>query len=189
MRDRLSVVIAGPVAESRPGLVDLVAPEAQRRGALLTRDEPAHGLTIVAQRPVEREGLPDDLGVERTREPAVAGQREDRNRPLLSPLEQRQAVDGRSGARRADHQLHHPVGVRAHRLDSRLRAPQPSGGDELHRLRDLARVPDRPDAPTEVLNGRQTSDTLSAYSSHQSSAFQVGPAFVGLSRMPWTLLV
>src|SRR5439155_7484640 len=57
-----------------------------------------------------------------------------------------------AGPRGAGHQLEHPVGVRPHRLDPRLRPAQPRGGDELHRLRDLARVLDRADAPLDVLD-------------------------------------
>jgi len=71
---------------------------------------------------------------------------------LLMALEQRQPAHRRAGARRADHQLHHPVGIRAHGLDPGLRTAEPRGGDELHRLRDLARVPDRADPALQVLN-------------------------------------
>jgi len=47
--------------------------------------------------------------------------------------------------------LEHAVRVRAHRLDALLRAAQARGGDELHRLRHLARVRDRANAPLQVL--------------------------------------
>jgi len=66
-------------------------------------------------------------------------------------LQQREVAERRRGARRADHQLLHPVGVRPHLLDALLRTTQARAGDELERLRDLARVLDRRDPPADVL--------------------------------------
>ena len=96
--------------------------------------------------------MPEDLRVERAGEATVAGERQDRHRLYLPALEQRQPVDRRRGTRRPDHQLHHPVGERAHRLDPQLRAAKAGARDELHRLRDLSRVGDGADAPPEILN-------------------------------------
>src|SRR5581483_10312271 len=108
--------------------------------------------------PLEVECPAQHLAVERPREAPVAREDEERDAAHLPPLQQRQVAEGRRGARGADHQLHHPVRVRAHLLDARLRTPQAGAGDELERLRDLARVADRRDAPADVLQrGHQTS--------------------------------
>ena len=158
VRERLRVGVGRPVAESGPRLEHLEArgsaasrrPSGRRRASERACPRPRGCRS-------EREGVAKHLRVERAREPAVAGQRQDRDRALLlAPLEQRQAAHGRARPGGADHQLHHPVGVRAHRLDPRLRPAQPRAGDELHRLRDLARVPDRPDPALEVLDRATT---------------------------------
>jgi hypothetical protein len=69
-------------------------------------------------------------------------------------LQQREVPQRGRSARRADHQLLHPVGVRPHLLDAALCAPEPSARDELERLRDLARVADGRDPPPEILERR-----------------------------------
>ena len=109
--------------------------------------------TFAAQLPLERECPADDLRVERPGEPAVAGERDHGDGLRIVPLlQQRQPPDRGARASDARDQLAHRLGIRSHRLDPRLRAAQAGRGDELHRLRDLARVPDRPDAPLEILD-------------------------------------
>jgi hypothetical protein len=81
---------------------------------------------------------------------------------LVALLEQREVPERGRRPRRADHQLLHAVGVRAHLLDARLRAPQPRAGDELERLRDLARVADGGDPPPEVLQRRHLGEDASS---------------------------
>ena len=153
MRERLRVVVRGPVAEAGPRLDDLVAAEAQGRDALPAGRQPAHALPLCPELPVEGEGVAKHLRVERAGETAVAGQRQDRDGPLLLvTLEERQPAHRRAGAGRADHQLHHPVGIRPHRLDPRLRTPEPRGCHQLHGFGDLPRVADRPDSPLQVLD-------------------------------------
>jgi len=66
-------------------------------------------------------------------------------------LHEREVPERRRCARRPDHQLLHPVGVRPHRFDPRLRTAQACTRDELERLGDLARVLDRRDPPADVL--------------------------------------
>ena len=152
VRNALRVVVVGPVDEAGEGRVDRVAAEAKRRLALAADDEPAHVLALAAQAPLEREARPEHLRVEAACEAAVAGDGDDRDRLHVALLEERQVPDGRARARDALHQLSHRVRVRAHRLDPRLGAPQAGARDELQRLRDLARVPDRADPALQVLD-------------------------------------
>jgi hypothetical protein len=151
--DRLRVVVGRPVGEVHPGLLDVVAAEAKGRASLLADDGPADVRARPAELALEREGATDDLRVEGPGQPAISGQRQDGDRAhVLAGFEQREPT-GRCRPRRADHELAHALGVGAHRLDARLRAAQLRGGDELHRLGDLARVPDGAEAPLDVLDG------------------------------------
>ena len=93
------------------------------------------------------------LGVERAREAAVAGQRQDRDRARLA------AAGG--AAARAPRRPRGPSRPSAP-ASGRRRAASPrsapargaaGAGDQLHRLRDLARVADRADPPLDVLLG------------------------------------
>src|SRR5205823_3703253 len=152
--DRLGVAVAGPVGEAGPGLLDLVAAEPQGRAALPPDDEPAHLPALRPQRALEREGAPEDLPVECAGKAAVAGERDDRDPARLALLEQRQAAQRRGRPRGAGRQLLHPVGVVAKLDDPLLGPPQPRRSDELHRLGDLARVPDGADPPLDVLQRR-----------------------------------
>ena len=155
MRDRLRVGVRRLVGEAGPLAGDLVAPEAQRRRALAAGDEPDDLLAVRARLALQLERAPQHLAVERAREPAVAGDDDDRDAlHLVAPLHQREVPERRRSARRSDHQLLHPVGVRPHLLDPRLRTAQPRAGDELERLRDLARVLDGGDPPADVLERR-----------------------------------
>src|SRR5512132_680004 len=61
VRDRLRIVVAGAVAETDPGLVDLVAPEAQARRSFASRDQPASLHTLSPEPAFDREDLPQDL--------------------------------------------------------------------------------------------------------------------------------
>ena len=150
--DRLRVVVGRLVGEARPLGGDLVAAEAQRRSALAPDGEPRHFLPLGPYLPLELEGPPQHLAVERPGEAAVAGDDDEGDPPDLVPLLQERKVPQRGRrARRADHQLLHPVGVRPHLLDAALRTPQPGAGDQLERLRDLARVADGRDPPPEIL--------------------------------------
>ena len=151
--DRLCVRVGGPLGEAHPRLIELVAPELERRAAFAADDQPAHLLALASEAALDREGPAEDLPVEGAGQAAVAGQRDDRHRLRLALLEQLQTAQrcGRAGG--AGRQLLHPVGVVAHPHDPLLRPAQARGGDELHRLGDLARVPDRPDPPLDVLQG------------------------------------
>ena len=116
--------------------------------------EPAHVLALAPELPLELEGPPEHLPVERAGEAAVAGEGHDRDRLHLAPLQERDRAHARRRAGDAADQLEHPVGVRAHRLDPGLRTAEPGRGDELHRLRDLPRVADGADPPLQVLDVR-----------------------------------
>jgi hypothetical protein len=154
VRDRLRVGVARAVAEAGPRLADLVAAETERGHALLARDDPVGLDVLPTQAPLDRKRLAEDLRVERAGQSAIAGQREDRRPPHVPPLQQRKPLERGARARDPDHQLLHALGVRAHRLDADLGAPQLRGRDELHRARDLPRVLDRADAAFDVLDGR-----------------------------------
>ena len=154
MRDRLRVVIPGLVDEAGPLPGELVAPEAQRRGALAADDRPDDLAPFGALLPLELERPAQYLPVERPGEAAVARDHEKRDALHLTALHQCEVAERGRGARRADHQLLHPVGVRPHLLDPRLCPAQPGARDELEGPRDLARVLDRRDAPADVLQRR-----------------------------------
>ena len=96
VRDRLRVLVRGPVGEAHVRAGKLAAAEEERRAALLADGDPPHGLALRLQRALERERAPEDLRVERAREAAVAGQRHDRDRlDALALLEEREAHRGR----------------------------------------------------------------------------------------------
>src|SRR5205807_8308093 len=101
VRDGLGVVVAGPVAEARPRLIDLVSAEAKRRGALPPDHEPPDALALAAEGALEREGATQNLGVERPGEAAVAGDRDDRDGLDLARLKKRQPAEGGAGPRGA----------------------------------------------------------------------------------------
>ena len=152
MRNRLRVLERRPVGESHIRARELAAAEEERRAALLADGDPAHLLALCLQRALERERTPEDLRVERARQAAVSGQRDDRDRlDALPLLEEREAHRGRRPPHSGD-QLVHRLGVRPERADPLLRAPQLRRGDELHRPRDLARVADGLDAAFEILD-------------------------------------
>ena len=60
---------------------------------------------------------------ERAGQSTVAGDDDDRDALNVSSLHEREIAERRGGACGADHQLLHPVCVRPHLLDARLRAP------------------------------------------------------------------
>jgi hypothetical protein len=155
VRDADGVRVRRPVGEVDPGLVDVVAPEAKRRAALLPDDDPACALSLAARLALERKGPAEDLRVEGAGQAAVAGDRKDGDRADIALLEQRE-LPRRGRPRGADHQLAHAVGVGAKRLDPSLRPPELRRGDELHGLRDLPRVADGAKAPLDVLDGGQS---------------------------------
>src|SRR5262245_63400055 len=64
MGDRLGVGVRGTVTETDPRLVDLVAPEPERRGATSARDEPANLYPFTSQLSLELEHVAEDLRVE-----------------------------------------------------------------------------------------------------------------------------
>ena len=91
MRDRLRVLVRGSIGEADVGAGQLAPAESERRASLLPHRDPADGLALGLERALEREGAADDLGVERAREPAISGQRDDRDRlDRLAPLEEGQ---------------------------------------------------------------------------------------------------
>ena len=152
VRDRLRVLVRGPVGEAHVRARELAATEEERRAALLADGDPPHLLAFRLQRALERERTPEDLRVEGAREAAVSGQRDDRDRlDALPLLEEREADRGRRPPHSGD-ELVHRLGVRPERADPLLGAPQLRRGHELHRARDLARVADRLDSALEVLN-------------------------------------
>ena len=143
MGDRLRVAVGRPVGEAGVLAQHLVAAEGQGRAATLADHDEVRLLSLPAQLPFERERPPDDLRVEGAGEAAVAGERHHGHLlDLLALLQQRQSADGSARAPDAGDQLAHRLGVGPHRLDPGLRTAKPGGGDELHRLRDLARVLD-----------------------------------------------
>ena len=101
--------------------------------------------------PLELERPAKHLPGEGAREAAVAGEDEQRDTPDIAPLQERKVAKRSRGARRADHELLHSIGVRPHLFDPLLGAAQARARDELERLRDLARVSDRRDPPADVL--------------------------------------
>src|SRR4051794_23066425 len=101
--------------------------------------------------PLDLERAAQHLPVERAGEPTVARDDDDGDALDIAALHESEVAERRSSARRADHQLLHAVRVRPHLLDAQLRAPQACAGDELERLRDLARVLDGADPPPDVL--------------------------------------
>ena len=149
--DLLGVAVVGAVAQSLPRLVELEAPEAQGTDALLAHGEQAHRLAGLAQRPLLLDRPPDDVGVERAREAAVAGHDDEGDGALLFVLAQQGVLQRLVGVRRqVHHHLDHVDRVRTQRLDAALRATQLGRRDHLHGLGDLARVLDRRDAPADV---------------------------------------
>src|SRR5581483_10868462 len=152
---RLRVVIARLVGEARPLPRELVPAELQARAALAPDGEPGDVLPGGARLALELEALPQHLAVERPGETTVACDEHDPDAPHLVVLLQEREVPKRGRRLRgADHELLHPVGVRAHLVAPRLRTPQPRARDELERLRDLARVADGGDPPPEILERR-----------------------------------
>src|SRR5439155_12394224 len=100
VRDRLRVGVRRPVAEAAPRVVDLVAAEAERRGALAADDGEADLHALVAEPPLERERAAQDLRVEGAREAAIARDRNDRRRLDLAALEERKPAQRRARPRR-----------------------------------------------------------------------------------------
>ena len=154
VRDRLGVRVTGLVGEPGELSGELEPPEAKRADSTPPDADPADLLALAAELALERQRAPEDLRVERTREAAVAGERNDRNGLLLLVLlQERQPAHRRARARGPGHELEHAVGVGPHVLDARLRAPQLRRRDELQRACDLPRVADRSDPPLDVLDG------------------------------------
>ena len=157
VRDRLRVLVRRLVGEAHVRAGELAAAEEERRAALLADGDPAHALPLRLERALERERAPQDLRVERAGEPAVAGQRHDRDRLHALPLLEEREPHGRRRPPHSGDELVHRLRVRPERVDPLLGAPQLRRGDELHRARDLARVADGLDPPLEVLNRRHES--------------------------------
>ena len=151
MGDRLSIRVARVVGEAGELSGQVEAAEAQGADASAADADPPHLLALGSQPAVERESPPENLGVERPRKPAVAHHRDHGDRADLALLQQRQTAHRRARTRGSGHQLEHPVGIRAHVLDARLRTSELGSRDELQRTRDLARVADRPDPAPDVL--------------------------------------
>src|SRR5207302_5296653 len=129
--------------------------ETERRCTFTADDGPENLVPVGALVALELERPAEHLPVEGPRETAVARD-DDHGHPLhLASLEQGEVPERRRGPGRADHQLLHPVGVRPHLLDARLRTTKPRACDELERLRDLPRVLDRRDPPADVLQAGQ----------------------------------
>src|SRR6266545_5786900 len=178
MRDRLSVAVMRVVAEAAPASLELEAGKAQRRRALAPDGQPAHVHPLALQLPIRRRCAPKDLRVERAGEAAVARNRNNRRGPHFATLQKRQTAHRGARPRGARHQLQHAIGIWAHRLDPLLRSAQPGGGDQLHRLGQLARVRDRADAPAKFLQrGYETNasscSTLKVFANLSSSARSV----------------
>src|SRR5438309_3444989 len=70
VRDRLGVGVRRLVREARPLRLDLVTTETQRRRTLATDDGPDDLVSFGALPPLEVEGAPEHLPVERAREAA-----------------------------------------------------------------------------------------------------------------------
>ncbi len=92
MRDRLRVLVRGPIGEADVRAGQLASAEGERRAPLLPDRDPADGLALGLERALEREGSADDLGVERAREPAISRQRDDRDRLDRLPLLEERAA-------------------------------------------------------------------------------------------------
>jgi hypothetical protein len=126
VRNGLCIRVPRLVGEARELADELEPTKAQRPDSLTADPDPAHLRPVASQLTLERESATEHLRVEGAREPAVAGERRDRDRPdLVALLKERQPSHGRARTRRPGHQLDHTVGVRAHRLDPLLRAAQP----------------------------------------------------------------
>jgi hypothetical protein len=89
------------------------------------------------------------VGIECAAQPALAAHHQKQHALLITLLQQRVRPFRNARHRRADH-LVQRLGIRAQRQGALLRATQPCRGDELHRARNLLRVPHRTDAPLEI---------------------------------------
>src|SRR5207248_10378889 len=112
VRDGLRIVVRRLVDEALPVRRDLVAAETQRRPALAPDDGPHDLASGGALLTLELERTPQHLAVERPGEAAVAAEDDDGDPVLLTALHEREVAERRGGARGADHQLLHAVGVR-----------------------------------------------------------------------------
>src|SRR6185312_9341613 len=145
----------------------------QGRAAAAPGGQPFHLDPISAQLALERECPPEDLRIERACQPAVGGDRQQRDAAdVLPALEQRQPH--RAGGLGGDaHQLEHPVGVGPHRVDARFGSTEAGRGDELERLGDLLRIADGADPTLQVLDGGHYETSDSSFTAKVSANFSI----------------
>ena len=162
VRDRLRVGVPRLIREPGELAEEPIAPEPERACRLAADGHPADLLSFASEVALERGAPADHLRVEGAGEAAVARDRHERHRlHRVALLEERDPADGRARPGGAGHQLEHPVGVRAHRLDSRLRLAELRSRNELERARDLPRVRDGADPPADVLRRRYETNASS----------------------------
>ena len=112
--------------------------------------------------------LADKVRVERPAQPAIGGDEQQRDPPprhTCDRLAQQREPLGEIGGIQVGHHLGQGGGVRPGRDDAVLRALQLRRGDELHRLRDLARALDGLDSPAQLPGLRHQRAAIFLYSS------------------------
>ncbi len=151
--DLAGVGEGGLVGEAGEGVGDALAAEAQRRVAATADDVVGDVGPAALDLALQVRAGADDLGVERAREPAVAGDEDDPDPldvlALLQELDAVAVLPGGLGDLLGD--APDRLGVRPHLGDPLLGPAQARSGHHLHRPRDLADVLDGVDPVLDVL--------------------------------------
>src|SRR5487761_2593170 len=148
-RDLARVGEGGAVGDADEALLDLHAAEAEEGGGLLAHRVEAHGDALFAQGPHQALTGAQDRRVVGPRQSPVAGDHEHQGSPDALGRVQQPTRGGRVARGGLEDDAAHALAKGPVGDDARLGPGDLGGGDELHRLGDLARGLHRLDAPSQ----------------------------------------